>query len=200
MVKSKNVVEKIDRKKQILQAAIEIITSEGYAALGMRSLARASGLKLGALQYHFANWEALLEALVDYVGSTYWSAWESQIDKHEDVSLLEALQFVADDPPAGELHSEDLWPQLWAMGRVEPLVQELVDEIYARYLRIFERALKRAGSRTPRVEAIALMSMLEGSSLFVGSGRRWEKHSSAIRKLLYSFVTERYGDKARLRH
>ena len=52
-----------ERKQEILQIAIEIIADEGYSSLTMRSLARASGMKLGALQYHFRTWEALLRAL-----------------------------------------------------------------------------------------------------------------------------------------
>jgi hypothetical protein len=44
-----------ERKKQIVQAAIEIIASEDYGKLGMRALARASGMKLGALQYHLPH-------------------------------------------------------------------------------------------------------------------------------------------------
>ena len=42
-----------ERKQQILQAAVDIIVDEGYGSLSMRALARASGIKLGALQYHF---------------------------------------------------------------------------------------------------------------------------------------------------
>lgn len=45
------------RKRQILEAAIEIISPEGYANLSMRALARASDPKLGALQYQFPTWE-----------------------------------------------------------------------------------------------------------------------------------------------
>lgn len=41
------------RKQQILQAAIDIIVDQGYASLSMRAVARASDVKLGALQYHF---------------------------------------------------------------------------------------------------------------------------------------------------
>ena len=39
-----------DRKREILQAALELIADEGYGGLSMRALARASGMKLGALQ------------------------------------------------------------------------------------------------------------------------------------------------------
>ena len=44
-----------DRKTEILRAAIELIADEGYGSLSMRALARASGMKLGALQYHFQD-------------------------------------------------------------------------------------------------------------------------------------------------
>ena len=53
-----------DRKQEILQTAIEIIADEGYASLSMRALARASGMKLGALQYHFRTRDEMLRALV----------------------------------------------------------------------------------------------------------------------------------------
>ena len=52
-----------DRKTEIVRAAIELIADEGYGSLSMRALARASGMKLGALQYHFRTWDALLVAL-----------------------------------------------------------------------------------------------------------------------------------------
>ena len=53
-----------DRKQQILQITIEMIADEGYASLTMRALARASGMKLGALQYHFKTFDKMLRALV----------------------------------------------------------------------------------------------------------------------------------------
>ena len=39
-----------DRKHQILNEALEILVTQGYAARSTRAVARASGLKLGALQ------------------------------------------------------------------------------------------------------------------------------------------------------
>jgi AcrR family transcriptional regulator len=49
-----------ERKQQILQTAIEMIADEGYESLTMHALARASGMKLGALQYHFRTSEEML--------------------------------------------------------------------------------------------------------------------------------------------
>ena len=60
-----------DRKQEIRQNAIDIIASEGYGKLTMRALARASGMKLGALQYHFRTWEDVLQALASHIAITY---------------------------------------------------------------------------------------------------------------------------------
>lgn len=186
-------VELTDRRKQILQAAIEIIATEGYSALGMRSLARASGLKLGALQYHFANWEALLVALASYISDVYKAGWYDLQARGVGSSPVEFIQMLLEDAPGNALLSDRLWPQLWAMGQVEPLVKELVDGIYAQYLSLLERALKTAGSPAPRIEAIALMSLVEGSTIFIGEGRRWEKHRKQVEKFVLDAIRERSG-------
>ena len=67
-----------ERKQEILQTAIEIIADEGYSSLSMRSLARASGMKLGALQYHFRTWEELLRSLVGYIDKYIREAFEAE--------------------------------------------------------------------------------------------------------------------------
>jgi AcrR family transcriptional regulator len=71
---------KIDRKTEILRSAIELIADEGYGSLSMRALARASGMKLGALQYHFRTWDALLIALVEYIEAEIISAFDASDD------------------------------------------------------------------------------------------------------------------------
>ena len=62
MLSSYQEINVSDRKQEILQNAIHIIASQGYGKLTMRALARASGMKLGALQYHFRTWENVLQA------------------------------------------------------------------------------------------------------------------------------------------
>ncbi len=66
-----------DRKQQILQIAIEMIADEGYASLTMRALARASGMKLGALQYHFRTSDDMLRALAGYIAESYRQSFKS---------------------------------------------------------------------------------------------------------------------------
>ena len=86
-----------DRKTEILRAAIELIADEGYGSLSMRALARASGLKLGALQYHFRTWDALLTALVNYIEAEITSAFSAPGGPSEIPSIMSMVEFMLDE-------------------------------------------------------------------------------------------------------
>lgn len=184
-----------ERKQQILQKAIEIIANEGYGSLGMRALARASGLKLGALQYHFRTREDMLRALVDYIAAKYRQTFESLKSDDDPPGVREIVMFILDDSAGDALLGERLWPQLWAMELVEPFVADLVEEVYAEYIKLLERALEGKGSLAPRAEALCLMSLLEGTTIFVTSGRRWEGDREAVFDTILEFIDAKYGEK-----
>jgi AcrR family transcriptional regulator len=184
-----------ERKQQILQTAIEIIVSQGYGSLSMRALARASGIKLGALQYHFRTWEDMLRALVAYINEQYKRNFES-IKASQSLSIKAVINLAVSEPAGANFSVDKLWPQLWAMGQVHPLVADLVDEIYAEYIQILEDLLVKRGSTAPHAEALCLLSLVEGSTLFIGSGRRWEEDSPAVLEKIYAFVDSVYGDDA----
>jgi AcrR family transcriptional regulator len=185
-----------ERKQQILQAAIEIIADEGYASLSMRALARASGMKLGALQYHFRTWDEMLRALVGYIAAEYQRSFELLTSDDDSPGIREIVTFIVDDTAGDSLLGDRLWPQLWAMMQVEPLVADLVDEIYSEYMQILEKALEDATSLAPRTDALFLMSLLEGSTLFMGRGRPWEGDANAVRDTVLEFIDARYGEKS----
>jgi AcrR family transcriptional regulator len=182
-----------DRKKQILGEAINIIASEGYGNLTMRALARASGMKLGALQYHFRTWEDMLRALAKSIAATYHQSFEKLKAESDALSLRDVVQFILDDVPGSTLQADRLFPQLWAMARVEPIMEALLDDIYVEYLDKLEKRLADVGSTTPRAEALALMSLMEGATLFVGQGRRWANDADAVRNAVFAFIDARYG-------
>lgn len=186
-----------ERRKEILQTAIEIIADEGYGSLSMRALARASGMKLGALQYHFPTWEDLLRSVVDYIAGAIRQGFESRKLHEGPPSVMEIAAFMIDETggTGNAFLSDKLWPQLWAMEQVEPLVSDLLEEVYAEYLVLLENAMKAAGIESPRGEALCLMSMLEGEALFTGEGRRWEGDRALVRETLLKLINERYGER-----
>ena len=178
-----------ERQQQILQTAIGIISDEGYSSLTMRHLARASDMKLGALQYHFRTWDALLRALVDYLRDE----WRRVIESSGGGAL--GIRGIAEIMLAGDSQDHDgLWPQLWAMEQVEPLVSDLMEDVYAEYLRLLEKALETAGNQSPRAEALCLMALMESEALFTGKGRRWESDRHKVRETILQFIDDRYGE------
>jgi hypothetical protein len=115
---------------------------------------------------------------------------------NEPLTIKGVLEFASSEPADGRLQADKLWPQLWAMGQVEPLVADLVDDIYSEYLQILEDLLHKAGSKSPRVESISLMAFIEGSTIFTASGKRWENDASKIHSVVYDLVDRLYGDDA----
>ncbi|MDC0464377.1 TetR/AcrR family transcriptional regulator [Pseudomonadales bacterium] len=182
-----------ERRNQIILAAIELIADQGYASLSMRALAREVGMKLGALQYHFKTADQLMIAIVGHIASAYQTHFDLLEDQHTAPSLTRIIAFILDDEAGRDITSDRLWPQLWAMQLVEPLVAELVERIYAEYLSKIEQALVAADADDPTAEAICLMSMLEGATIFVGVGRRWHQDGAKVAAEIFNYVRIRYG-------
>ncbi len=186
---------KADRKTEILRAAIELIADEGYGSLSMRALARASGLKLGALQYHFRTWDALLTALVNFIEAEITSAFSAPGGPSEIPSIMSMIEFMLDEQVGtSEVFNDRLWTQLWAMEQVEPLVSDLLEEVYATFLAKLETLMAAKGVVNARAESLMLLTLVEGELLFVGRGRRWEKDRSAVKQAILNLVKERYVD------
>ena len=181
-----------ERKLQILQTAIKIIADSGYGSLTMRALARESGIKLGALQYHFRTREVMLRALVAYIAAEYKKTFELVRPGVDALDIDELLMFLLNDPLQHLFQEDRLWPQLWGMMLVEPLVADLVDDIYRDYIQVFEKSLERSGSTAPRAEAVLIMSMVEGTTLFVGKGRPWSDENTTVFELVMEFIQDKY--------
>lgn len=177
------------RQQEILQMAREIIADEGYSSLTMRHLARACGMKLGALQYHFRTWDALMHAMVDYLSDEFRDLF---VNSEGDPLGIRGIAEIMLSDDAQEQNG--LWPQLWAMEQVEPLVSDLLEDVYAEYLRLLEKALKAAGNQSPRAEALCLMALMESEALFTGKSRRWESDRHKVRETILQFVDDRYGE------
>lgn len=184
-----------ERQHEILLSAIEILASEGYSSLTLRALARKSGMKLGALQHHFRTWEDMLRALAGYIADVYRKSFDALRTGDGRLSLQDFVRFILADEAGSGLQADRLLPQLWAMARVEPLMAALLDDIYARYLRDLETCLTDVGSPAPHADALALMSLLEGTTLFVGDGCRWADDADAVHDAVLAFVAARYGEK-----
>jgi len=65
-------------------------------------------------------------ALVDYIAESYRESFDSlrNSSRGQDnlPSIREIVMFILNDDAGDTLFGDRLWPQLWAMQQVEPLV------------------------------------------------------------------------------
>ena len=80
------------------------------------------------------------------------------------------------------------------MARVEPVMRESLDDIFKKVVARFEEHLSQAGSTSPRLEALALLSFGEGSLLFTGPGSPWETDAESLCEAMLEFMEARYGN------
>ncbi|GAA0957057.1 TetR/AcrR family transcriptional regulator [Actinocorallia libanotica] len=88
-----------NRREHLLEAAVELFATKGYAATTMRDIADASGILAGSIYHHFASKEAMLdEALRDFLVRLYErfaAAERAGDDPRETLSRLVRISFLS---------------------------------------------------------------------------------------------------------
>ena len=56
--------EEKDTSKRILEAALNLISQNGYAQVSMRDIAQEAGVAISQISYHYKNKEGLFIALI----------------------------------------------------------------------------------------------------------------------------------------
>ncbi|MEX3819280.1 TetR/AcrR family transcriptional regulator, partial [Paraburkholderia sp. BR14262] len=68
-------------RAQLLQAASDIATDQGVPAVTLDAVAERAGVTKGALQYHFANKQGLLDALFEQTLTRFEQQMHTRIDE-----------------------------------------------------------------------------------------------------------------------
>ncbi len=72
-----------ERKKQVLEAAAKCFREEGFHGCSISRISKVAGMSPGHIYYHFANKEAIIEALI----------------AQQENSLIEMVNDIAASPP-----------------------------------------------------------------------------------------------------
>lgn len=117
---------------RILDAAMRIITTEGYRALQYGRIAEVAGVARGVINYHFRTQSELTRAIVGFIGAR----------KSERLSALSArLRLVPED------QIEQAIDGYWALLHEPPFVAYAELEHAARTDRTLKRALQQPRHR-----------------------------------------------------
>jgi AcrR family transcriptional regulator len=176
-------------RESILTAAAELMRHRGYAAVGMKDIAAASGAPIGSLYHHFRGGKVQIarEALVN-AGAAYAALIPSVIDAYTDLGA--ALQGVfaqaADDMAATGF--ANMCPIASVAAEVADTVEELRDATAGVFTSWLDGGTAYFTARglapaTAREVAVALVAALEGAFVLARALRDVEPLLAAGRVL-----------------
>lgn len=89
-------MEKTDREKIIIDAALKVFSTKGYASTRMADIAKEAGLSYGLVYHYFENKEKLFDAIVE----DWWSGFYEELEmlRQSDIStetkLVEIIRYI----------------------------------------------------------------------------------------------------------
>ena len=169
-----------ERRKRIIDAALELIAEEGVAGTSHRKVAAHADVPLGSMTYHFANMDELLVEAFSRFTRAVIARFERRLAAAR--SLEEAREAVADiihEDLFATRHDLVLTHELYALAAREPAYRELISEWMGRSHQALERHFDQATARQ-------LDALIEGLTIHraLGSGSHdRELTLDAVRRL-----------------
>ena len=170
-----------ERQLEILQAARDILISEGFHKLTLRNIANKVGINLSSLQYHFKNRAALIAALFEQASEYYQSNVRIllKIEPGDDLRLKigQGVRSALNDHKSKQ--DNQFFSQIVAMAIEEPAAQELIDDFYQRLWTMGSDLLLKLNPSLDEEERLnrsaQMLSLVEGSGFLIGSPRLYDK-------------------------
>ncbi len=176
-------------RESIVTAAAELMRHRGYAGVGMKDIAQASGAPIGSLYHHFRGGkvEIAREALVD-AGAAYGLLIPAVVDEYTD--LGEAIEGVFTQAADDMAHTgfANMCPVASVAGEVADTVDELrtaTRDIFAAWVEGGAAYFMARGLDEPlsRQVTLALVGALEGAFLLARAMRDTEPLLAAGRTM-----------------
>jgi len=176
------------RLLDILDAAREVFTEQGYSNLTMRKVAGKAGISIGNLNYYYRTKEDLLRDLLEYVINPYLEEFYRVIreaGKSPEKQLRAVLNFWIDDLATSE--TTVFFPECWALANHNSFVSELVDDVYAKARQPLNEIIPLINPTLTQKEseqiALYMCATMEGLTIFAGYEKRWSAQLGSLKKI-----------------
>jgi AcrR family transcriptional regulator len=165
------------RERQVLQAAVEVLSQQGHARLTLADVATRAGMSVGHVTYYFPSKTELLLAAIRHSEDAFQAEVDTALARvHDPWRRLECL--VGSAAPTGQGDPGwVLWFHVWAQAATEPAVAELQTELadwwYTRLDRIVAEGMQSGafGSPDPEQACTVLAGLVDGLSAHLTLGR-----------------------------
>ncbi|HVQ17714.1 MAG TPA: TetR family transcriptional regulator C-terminal domain-containing protein, partial [Actinomycetes bacterium] len=160
-----------ERRRRILQAAVEVLRARGFSGTRVADIAAAAGTSPALVLYHFSSLREVLVAALASVDEQFYADLEvgDQSDARNQLARMAAL--AAEGGPA--FGDWQLWLEVWVRARHDERIDEVrrsLDERWRAELRDVVSAGVRQGvftSGDPATAALRLAALMDGLAVQV---------------------------------
>jgi len=200
-----NNTRQIQRKEQIMDAALKVIISKGYDNSRMDDIVDLSSMSKGAIYWYYKSKKEVYLNLVNY-----WVIKYSTVINHiveEDDSPAEQLKDVFEyfilqyeqDPSAFKALVE-----FWSLAGRDKDFQKKLDKVYSKFLEFLERIINKGvksgefKNLDVRITALSIMVNIEGIiwfTLFDAHGLSAREYINTITNFILSGLINKSSGK-----
>ena len=200
-----NDTRQIQRKEQIMDAALKVIISKGYDNSRMDDIVDLSSMSKGAIYWYYKSKKEVYLNLVNY-----WVIKYSTVINHiveEDDSPAEQLKDVFEyfilqyeqDPSAFKALVE-----FWSLAGRDKDFQKKLDKVYSKFLEFLERIINKGVKSGEfkkldvRITALSIMVNIEGIiwfTLFDAHGLSAREYINTITNFILSGLINKSSGK-----
>ena len=188
-----------ERAQAILQAARQLLASEGHAGLSMRRVAALSGMTLSNVQHYYASRDLLLEALLLSIMDEFQARMDAIAAAMHGRPRLEGFLSTADmfleaitDPTTHAIFFE-----IWALATRNAFASTLMDKMLGRERKAIYNLIRGLNPAIPdedyMARAILMVAQIQGLMMFRldSAARRAQflQVRAAVRKALLHLAT-----------
>nr|WP_087576328.1 TetR/AcrR family transcriptional regulator [Sphingomonas sp. CDS-1] len=153
------------KRTELLEAALSVLASSGYANASLRNVAKCAGYTTGAVTYYFANKEEMFAAIAEHLFDQY----DTLLRPVGETVDLQAVFERWMDWGQADANSWYALFQLVALARHEPTLAEIFRDRYARYRHELAHVLER-GQRQGAVRDDISADLLADQLSAMGDG------------------------------
>jgi AcrR family transcriptional regulator len=170
------------RRQQLIDATIGVLARKGFSALTVSDVAKAAGLSVGIINFHFESKEKLLSACLSYLANEYSQNWRRALatPRATDAQKLQSMMLGDIDDSVFTNDKLGAWIAFWGEAQGRPTYMEICstfdDERTAAIINLCRKITLDGGyAHNPEIVAQALESLNDGLWLGVASGNAYLK-------------------------
>lgn len=115
------------RRQQLIDSTIRVLGQKGYAALTIADVAKAAGLSVGIIIFHFESKDRLLAAVLQFLAEEYRQHWEAAMEAAgaKPAERLSALLLADFDPAVFTAEKLGAWIAFWGETQGRPTYDQI---------------------------------------------------------------------------